>query len=171
MAFFLMLAKGKKGSDFLFVRDNGKAWYWHHRYALKLAIRLAGLPEEFSFHGLRHTYASQLVQAGAPLSVVAEQLGHVHTYTVSMTYGHLSPQIREAEVRQRFTVVSPELSETAVRQRKELKKWRDSLHGSDWRTYASITDLTSRARSLHVGKRLIAPKLQCPERPGIRRPT
>ena len=56
----------------------------------------------FCFHGLRHTYASQLIQAGAPLVVVSEQLDHRNTDTVGRTYGHMAPQIMQAEVWYRF---------------------------------------------------------------------
>ena len=155
MMFFLGLTKEKRPHDYLFVRSNGKPWGWEYSHDAKAAFRTARLPEEFCFHGLRHTYASQLVQAGAPLSVVAEQLGHANTLTVSKTYGHLSPQIRESEVRQRFTVLSPENARKAARQKKSLTDWRNSLHGSDWRTYATITDLSSRAQYERVGKELI----------------
>ena len=47
-------------------------------------------------------YASQLIQAGAPLIVVSEQLGHRNTDSVGRTYGHMAPQIRQAEVWYRF---------------------------------------------------------------------
>jgi hypothetical protein len=96
---------------------------------------------------LRHTYASQLVQAGAPLTVVAEQLGHANTVTVSRTYGHVSPQVREAEVRQRFTVLSPKNAKKAASQESSLAKWRKAFHGSNWRTYAKISDLHSRSNT------------------------
>jgi len=138
MQFFLDLAKGKQPSDYLLTRSGGRPWFEGYKRPFKDAIRSAGLPDEFTFHGLRHTYASQLVQAGIPLLVVAEQLGHANAYTVSKTYAHLAPQIRESEVRQRFTVLSPENAQRAQQKRKALDKWRGSLYGSNWRTYADI---------------------------------
>ena len=144
MAFFLQLAKGKPVHQCLFVRRGGRPWSDRFRYYFKLAIRAAELPDEFTFHGLRHTYASQLVQAGAPLTVVAEQLGHANTVTVSRTYGHVSPQIREFEVRQRFTVLSPANAKAAESKKKSLARWRKAFRGSDWRSYASISDLKSK---------------------------
>jgi hypothetical protein len=143
MQFFLDLAKGKQPSDYLLTRSGGRPWFERYKKPFKDAIRVAGLPDEFTFHGLRHTYASQLVQAGIPLLVVAEQLGHANAYTVSKTYAHLAPQIRESEVRQRFTVLSPENAQRAHRKRKALDKWRGSLYGSNWRTYADIGAIES----------------------------
>lgn len=147
MAFFLKLAKGKPAHQLLFTRLDGTRWGEYYRKLFKDAGSAAGLPKEFCFHGLRHTYASQLVQAGAPLIVVADQLGHANSVTVSRTYGHVSPQIREAEVRQRFTVLSPQNSKSALAQKKMLTRWRKSFHGSDWRGYAKIHDLSGRART------------------------
>jgi integrase len=47
--------------------------------------------EPISFHGLRHSYASLSIMAGAPLMVVAKNLGHVDTRMVEKHYGHMSP--------------------------------------------------------------------------------
>ena len=103
MSFFLDQCEGKDDNELVFVRENGRSWqYGAHSHLFKDAVLKAGLPEEFVFHGLRHTYASQLVQAGTPLAVVAKQLGHSNTDTVSRTYGHLSCQSIEEELSRRF---------------------------------------------------------------------
>lgn len=152
MAWFMDLVKGRKRKDMVFLRDNGKPWYGNHKHLFKAAAREAGLPEDFCFHGLRHTYASQLVQAGATVYAVAAQLGHADPTTVLRTYGHLSPQIREAEVRQRFTPLSIENSEAAQLRAKELAEWRGSLHGGSWREYAVIQDVWDPERSLEFSR-------------------
>lgn len=148
MAWFLDLVKGRKAKDHVFLRYDGKPWYGNHKHLFKAAVRETGLPDEFTFHGLRHTYASQLIQAGATVYAVAEQLGHSNPTTVLRTYGHLSPQIRESEVRQRFTTLSIENEEAAHLRGDELRAWRASLHGGNWREYAKINDVWDPERSL-----------------------
>ena len=140
MAWFLDLVKGRSRHEPVFVRDSGKPWYGNYKHLFKAAVREAGIPDEFTFHGLRHTYASQLIQSGATVYAVAEQLGHANPTTVLRTYGHLSPQIRESEIRQRFTPVSEENAAIANSRRESLREWRSSLHGGDWREYAKIHD-------------------------------
>ncbi len=144
MSFFLEMARGKHSDQLLFVQDTGTSWKYNFRYKFDKAKDAAGVPKDFTFHGLRHTYASQLIQSGAPLIVVADQLGHANVMQVVRTYGHLSPMIRESEVRQRFTSISNKYSRLSKARRESLKKWRESLYGGNWRTYATILDLESR---------------------------
>ncbi len=149
MAWFLNLVAGRKGKDLVFVRDSGKPWFGNYKHLFKAAVREAGLPDEFTFHGLRHTYASQLIQSGATIYAVADQLGHINPTTVLRTYGHLSPQIRESEVRQRFTPLSLENNALSLNCTEELCEWRASLHGGDSREYAKIAEVWDPERSLN----------------------
>ena len=52
-----------------------------------------------TFHELRHTYASGLVNKGVPLAFVAEQLGHSNTRMVEKHYGHLCPSAKADSIR------------------------------------------------------------------------
>jgi len=55
----------------------------------------AKLPQ-IRLHDIRHTYASLLLQAGAPIHYVKEQLGHSSiTMTVDL-YGHCQPSVNRA---------------------------------------------------------------------------
>ncbi len=56
------------------------------RRSFEKAVRAAGI-DGFRIHDLRHTAASWLVQAGAPLDVVQDVLGHAHLRT-TMRYAH-----------------------------------------------------------------------------------
>ena len=55
------------------------------------ACKRAKIAPPVSFHVLRHTWASLAVMAGAPLMVVARNLGHADTRMVERHYGHLAP--------------------------------------------------------------------------------
>jgi integrase len=106
MAFFLKCCEGRGPNDRLLSSDKGKVWSGQHANLFRRAVRRAGLPSEFVFHGLRHTYASDLVRQGVSLSLVARQLGHSDTRSVSQTYGHLAEEYREEQVRTRFSPLS-----------------------------------------------------------------
>ena len=43
-----------------------------------------------SFHILRHTYAATLAMSGAPIAVIARNLGHASTAVCEKHYAHLS---------------------------------------------------------------------------------
>jgi len=55
------------------------------------ALRTAGLPTGVTFHQLRHTYASLLIEGGESVTVVASRLGHKNATETLQTYSHLWP--------------------------------------------------------------------------------
>lgn len=57
--------------------------------AWRAALRRAGI-EDFRFHDLRHTWASWLVQAGTPISVLQE-MGGWESIEMVRRYAHLAP--------------------------------------------------------------------------------
>ncbi len=64
--------------------DNIAVRYMHP------ALQKAGL-RHFRFHDLRHTFGSLLIQDGASLTYVKEQMGHSSIQITVDTYGHLIP--------------------------------------------------------------------------------
>ena len=78
---------------------NGERWKpASYQREFKSAVARAGL-EDISLHELRHSYASTMVRAGAPLMVVAEALGHTDTRMVEKHYAHLAPSFVSDTIR------------------------------------------------------------------------
>ncbi len=65
--------------------------------AFKRVAARAGLPEHFSIHSLRHTYACQLYRAsGYNLRLVQKQLGHSRSQTTEVYADVMMPEIKKA---------------------------------------------------------------------------
>jgi integrase len=91
VAFFSRLCAGRPGTDLMLRRANGEAWGPSNQIAMMAeASRRAGFTPSANFHSLRHTYASLSIMNGAPLVVVATNLGHANTKMVEKHYGHLA---------------------------------------------------------------------------------
>jgi integrase/recombinase XerD len=103
MNFFRCMSEGRNQSDLVFTTQRGKKWAKHHIVPFQLAVKKAGISERFTFHGLRHTYASYLLMSGVSLEVVAKQLGHKSILTTVQTYGHIADSFRESEIRKKFS--------------------------------------------------------------------
>jgi len=66
-------------------RPWNKDWVTHR---FKWYIRKLGLPESYSLHSLRHTYATYLRKRGVPVDIVQKLLGHASSRTTSENYDH-----------------------------------------------------------------------------------
>ena len=70
-------------------------------------LKAAGVPHRKP-HTARHTYASRLIEHGAPLTYVRDQMGH-HSIKIT-TYGHLMRGAHKAEVDKLDTIEAAALA-------------------------------------------------------------
>jgi len=90
--FFKQASAGRAPRERMFPKSDGKRWGNNHQVRpMAAACAAAHIEPPANFHCLRHTYASHTVMNGAPLMVVAKNLGHADTRMVEKYYGHLSP--------------------------------------------------------------------------------
>ncbi len=88
---FTRLATGRPGVELLLRKADGDRWGKSNQARpMADACSAASVEPSANFHCLRHTYASHAVMAGAPLIVIARNLGHADTRMVERHYGHLS---------------------------------------------------------------------------------
>lgn len=85
-----MLSKRKKEVGYVFLAE-GKTPFDSQRVIRQLekVREMTGL-RKFTWHSLRHTFASQLAMKGVPLHVVQALLGH-STIVMTMRYAHVAP--------------------------------------------------------------------------------
>ena len=68
-------------------------------------LRLAGITKPYSPHSLRHTFATQLLNAGASLEVVKELMGH-RSLDVTLRYTQLYDRTKRTQYDQAMAQVA-----------------------------------------------------------------
>ena len=86
----LRLGTGKlQNEDLLFADIDGGALHPYHFGTLWSAwATRAGFPD-LTFHALRHTHASQLIDSGVDIVTISKRLGHATPTVTLSTYAHL----------------------------------------------------------------------------------
>src|ERR1019366_6065018 len=84
----------------------------YHRYFLPVLAK-AGI-RKIRLHDLRHTFGSLLIQTGASIVYVKEQMGHSSIQVTVDTYGHLIPGANVSFVDRLDAVPSPAKTEPQV---------------------------------------------------------
>jgi integrase len=97
---FEALAAARGPDDLLLTKADGSPWGKSEQFRrIGAACSAARIAPAITFHALRHTFASLLVEAGTPLAFVAATLGHADTRMVSKHYQHLSSNVLHDAIR------------------------------------------------------------------------
>lgn len=87
------------GETYLVSPDGNLVRPHYLRTWFKKLVSLAGLPDDVTFHTLRHTLASFLIAEGMDLRTVADMLGHSSMAVTARNYAHVMPGRNEAAAR------------------------------------------------------------------------
>ncbi|MCH7804845.1 MAG: tyrosine-type recombinase/integrase [Acidobacteria bacterium] len=81
--------------------------------SFKRVLRKAGL-RDIRYHDLRHTYASQLLAHGEPVTYVSQQLGHANPQITFKVYAHWIPNKSQRKAVNRLPSLSRGLDNAQV---------------------------------------------------------
>lgn len=87
---------GRSGDDFVFESERGGALM--ERSAQKIfenALKQAGIKKEATFHSLRHSFATHLLENGVDVRYVQELLGHNNIRTTQIYTHVMNPAVRK----------------------------------------------------------------------------
>jgi integrase len=88
--FFEEATAGKKGADLVFIRSDGHPWQRiHASRGMKRACTRAGIDPPATFHDLRRSYASILINKKTDVEVIQRLLGHADLRMTVRAYAHL----------------------------------------------------------------------------------
>jgi integrase/recombinase XerD len=102
----LWLRRRDKSKEFVFYgQSNGHLCYSTGRYLFVKYLQKAGLePKGYTVHCLRHTFASELLNAGMRLECLQQLLGH-QDIEVTRRYARLTDRTREEEYFRAMAVI------------------------------------------------------------------
>jgi integrase len=103
----------RKGSYVFSAEDGGS--FGDVRRSFETALRRSGI-QDFRFHDLRHTFASNLVMEGVDIMTVKELMGH-KDLTMTLRYTHLAPNHKTKAVNILDRVLSLNPPQSAVSQK------------------------------------------------------
>jgi integrase len=101
----LALGRHRAEDGLVFVREDGEP-YHPQRLTIMLSerTRAAGLPR-VKLHALRHGHATAALEAGVPMKVVSERLGHSGIAITSDVYSHVTKATDHAAAAQVAAVI------------------------------------------------------------------
>ena len=92
---FQNLIAGKNSNDFVFNSNRGgKLTTRSFQVIFKKALKKAGIKKEATFHSLRHSFATHLLENGTDVRYVQELLGHANIRTTQIYTQVTNPKLK-----------------------------------------------------------------------------
>lgn len=89
------LMGGKSGNDYLFSSERGgKLSIRTAQLVFKKSLRLAKIDKKASFHSLRHSFATHLLENGVDIRYIQELLGHANIRTTQVYTKVTNPNLK-----------------------------------------------------------------------------
>ena len=104
----------ERKSEHVFCDEEGEAFVRMQR-TFEAAVKTSGI-EDFRFHDLRHTFASNMIMAGEDLNTVRELLGH-KDLTMTLRYAHLSPNHKTRAIKVLDRIMSQNPPQSVIPQK------------------------------------------------------
>jgi integrase len=91
--------EGRSVNELIFPSANGTLLNYHNiRRVYKRVLEKADLPNDFTIHSTRHTYATRLIKRGADVKTVSELLGHASVKFTHDIYNHVFHEAKHEAV-------------------------------------------------------------------------
>jgi len=114
--FFDQVTAGQPPGAYVFTKPDGTPWNSHDQIRrMQRACKRAAIDPPATFHDLRRTYGSLLVNAKAPLAVISEALRHADTRMTQRAYAHLLERTVRKELQKALPRIGPKASRKVVR--------------------------------------------------------
>jgi integrase len=105
------LTAGRESGVPILAKADGTRWSTSEQSRrIAAACAAANISPPVTFHAIRHSFASMLVERGTPLMFVATVLGHRDTRMVEKHYAHLAPSIVAKTIRKNLPTFGVQLS-------------------------------------------------------------
>jgi len=98
--FFKFVTAGKLSQDYIFTNLNGYRWKQLNNKAFNHVREAAKANPKATFHSLRHTYATLMLNNGASLEVICKILGHHSIAITEKHYAHMADSVKKQAVEQ-----------------------------------------------------------------------
>jgi integrase len=116
------LFKRKKSTGHVFLDTDGQPFDSQRLIRRLRDVRKKAGLRDFSWHSLRHTFASHLAMKGAPLHVVQALLGH-STIMMTMRYAHVAP----SALRSAIAMLNPKTAVTTDFGQPVGNQWAEAI--------------------------------------------